>query len=101
MATAFALDRDAIASLCRAHGASRLRVFGSANTGRFDPDLSDVDLFVEFEPSTPDLFDAYFGMREDLEALSGRQVDLVMANAAANPYFAKSALESAEELYTA
>ena len=50
MATALVLDRDAIASLCRAHGVSRLRLFGSAITGQFDPEHSDVDFFVEFDP---------------------------------------------------
>jgi hypothetical protein len=95
------LDRDAIALLCRVHSVSHLRVFGSAVTGHFDPTRSDIDFFVEFDPHTPDLFDAYFGLKEDLEALVGRPVDLVMANAVTNPYFAKTALASAEELYAA
>jgi predicted nucleotidyltransferase len=99
--TALNLDRDVIASLCRAHNVTRLRLFGSAIRGDFDPALSDVDFLVEFAVHTPDLFDAYFGLKEDLEALVGRPVDLVMSNAVANPYFAKSALDSAEELYAA
>jgi uncharacterized protein len=101
MATALVLDRDVIASLCRAHGVSRLRLFGSVITGHFDPEHSDVDIFVEFDAQTKDHFDAYFGLKEDLESLLGRPVDLVMANAVTNPYFAKSALASAEELYAA
>ncbi|GAB3582211.1 hypothetical protein GCM10027406_24650 [Leifsonia lichenia] len=101
MATAFTLDRDAIALLCRAHGVSSLRLFGSAVNGRFDEEHSDVDFFVEFASGTNDLFDAYFGLKEDLEALLERRVDLVMANAVNNPYFAKSALATAEEFYAA
>lgn len=101
MATALVLDRDVIASLCRANGVGRLRLFGSAITGQFDPKHSDVDVFVEFDAHTQDLFDAYFGLKEDFEALLGRPVDLVMANVVTNPYFAKSALASAEELYAA
>ena len=99
MATVLTLDRDAIATVCRARGVARLRVFGSATTGRFHPESSDVDFFVEFAPQTSDLFDAYFGLKEDLEHLLGREVDLVMADAVSNPYFAKSALAAAEDLY--
>lgn len=101
MASALALERDAIANLCRRHGVSRLRVFGSALTGRFDSAGSDVDLLVDFDPQTVDLFVASFGLKEDLERLLNRQVDLVMTNAVTNPYFAKSAIASAEELYAA
>lgn len=101
MAPAIPLDHDAIAALCRAHGVSRLQVFGSVLTGRFNQDRSDVDFFVEFAPSIPDVFDAYFGLKEDLEELLGRPVDLVMVDAITNPYFASSALASAEELYAA
>lgn len=101
MAAAPILDRDAIAALCRAHGVSRLRMFGSAVTGRFDPERSDFDFFVEFEPETADLFDAYFGLKEDLEALLGRQVDLVMPGAVTNPYFARTAFATTEEIYAA
>jgi predicted nucleotidyltransferase len=102
MNTALALDRDAIAELCGAHGVSRLRVFGSATAeDRFDTERSDVDFLVEFAPGTPHPFDAYFGLKEDLERLLDREVDLVMANAVRNPYFASSALAGAEELYAA
>lgn len=42
------LDREAIAHACERYGVARLRVFGSAVTGRFDPNRSDVDFFVDF-----------------------------------------------------
>jgi predicted nucleotidyltransferase len=46
--------RDTLAALCRLHGVARLDVFGSAARGvDFDPARSDVDLLVEFAPSTP------------------------------------------------
>lgn len=101
MAMAPVLERDAIANLCRVHAVCRLRIFGSAITGRFDPERSDVDFLVDFDPQAPDLFDAYFGLKEDLEKLLDRQVDLVMADAVTNPHFAKSAFASAEDLYAA
>lgn len=95
------VDFDAIAQVCRSRGVRRLRVFGSATGDRFDEFRSDVDLLVEFEPGAADLFDAYFGLKEDLERVFGRRVDLVMMDAVRNPYFAAEALGSAEELYAA
>lgn len=101
MTTGLALDPIAIASLCRAHNVTRLRVFGSATTDRFDTTLSDVDFLVDFAPGGPDPFSEYFGLKEDLERLLGRSVDLVMANAVRNPHFAASAAAGAEEIYAA
>jgi predicted nucleotidyltransferase len=95
------VDRDAVAAVCRARGVSRMRVFGSALGDRFDDALSDVDVLVEFLPGLADPFDAYFGLKEDLEVLFGRRVDLVMADAVRNPYFEASATAHAEELYAA
>lgn len=101
MDSTLVLDREAIATICRAHGVQRLRLFGSAASTRFDPSRSDVDVLVEFGAEARDPFDAYFGLKEDLERLLGREVDLVMASAVRNPHFAASALAEAEELYAA
>jgi predicted nucleotidyltransferase len=80
---------------------SRLRVFGSATSDRFDPERSDIDFLVGFSPGSEDPFDDYFGLKEDLERILGRDVDLVMENAVQNPFFAASANASAEVLYPA
>ncbi|BDZ65561.1 nucleotidyltransferase family protein [Agromyces mangrovi Wang et al. 2018] len=95
------VDRDAVAAVCRARGVRRMRVFGSATGDRFDEVHSDVDLLVEFQQGVADPFDAYFGLKEDLEELFGRRVDLVMADAIRNPYFEAGAVATAEELYAA
>ncbi len=101
MTIGLALDRDAIADACRAHGVSRLQIFGSATSEHFDIERSDVDFLVEFAPGSKDAFAAYFGLKEDLESLLGRKVDLVMTNAVRNPHFAASASTGAEEVYAA
>jgi predicted nucleotidyltransferase len=101
MKTELDLDERAIASLCRRFGVRRLSVFGSAVAGQFDPARSDVDFLVEFEEGAPGLFDAYFGLKESLEQLLGRPVDLVMPKALENPYFAASVERSRRELYAA
>jgi predicted nucleotidyltransferase len=101
MTIGLALDREAIARSCRAHSVSRLTIFGSATSASFDTERSDVDFLVEFAPGSDDAFGAYFGLKEDLESLLGRPVDLVMANAVRNPHFAASAARGAEEVYAA
>lgn len=95
------LDRQAIDALCRRFGVRRLSIFGSAATGDFSPERSDVDFLVEFDPDLGGRFDAYFGLKEELERLLGRPVDLVMPKALDNPYFAALVERSRRELYAA
>jgi predicted nucleotidyltransferase len=97
----FNIDREAVAQACRAHGVRTLQIFGSATSTRFDPAHSDVDFLVEFFPGSTDPFDDYFGLKEDLERIVARDVDLVMVAAVRNPFFARSAAETAEQLYAA
>jgi hypothetical protein len=79
---------DALPALCRRFHVSRLDLFGSAATGHgFDPAHSDLDFLVAFQPLSPAAYaEAYFGLREALETLSGRPVDLVTEAALENPY---------------
>jgi predicted nucleotidyltransferase len=95
------LNQAAVADLCRRFGVRRLSIFGSAATAGFDADTSDVDFLVEFEDTPGSAFDAYFGLKEELERLVGRSVDLVMPKALENPYFAESVERSRRELYAA
>ena len=68
-----------IAALCRKHHVRRLDVFGSAARGDFDPIRSDIDFLVEFDRSAPEAMTlhSFLGLKDSLEALLGRQVDLV------------------------
>ncbi|MCG3199317.1 MAG: nucleotidyltransferase domain-containing protein [Candidatus Omnitrophica bacterium] len=94
--------RERMAEICARRGVKRLRLFGSANGESFDPSTSDLDFLVAFEPlGLGTSADAFFGLKEDLEALFGRQVDLVMESAIRNRYFKKSADSSAILLYAA
>ena len=80
--------RPQIESLCRRFGVARLELFGSATTEDFAEDRSDFDFLVEFVLGGEiKALDAYFGLKEELEALLGRPVDLVMPSAIRNPYF--------------
>ncbi len=74
--------RVELAEICRRYGVRRLDLFGSATGIGFDPEASDLDFVVSFQRrDPPELFNRYFGLKEDLEGLFGRGVDLVMEGA--------------------
>lgn len=87
--------------LCRRYGVRRLEVFGSAASDAFDPQRSDIDFLVEFDSEPSRLFDRYFGLKESLEALYGRSVDLVTAGSMQNPYFIEAVNKSRQLVYAA
>jgi len=101
MAGPLVIDRQAIEALCRKYAVRRLVLFGSAGTDHFDEATSDIDFLVEFDDAPVSRFDAYFGLKEDLEALIGCPVDLVSTAALDNPYFAESVASTSRELYAA
>lgn len=70
-------NREAIATLCRRHGVRKLEVFGSILRGDFDPARSDVDVLVEFEANAAGSFTNFLDLKESLQAVFGRAVDLV------------------------
>jgi len=98
MVSLIADDSASVANLCRQHGVRRLEVFGSAARDELS-ETSDVDFLVEFEPRTSGQFDAYFGLKEDLESLFGRPVDLVVTSAIQNKYFLESVNRHREVVY--
>ena len=71
-----AAKKDEIAEACRRHGVARLSVFGSAARGLdFDASRSDADLLVEFGGSRRE--DPYTVLKEEMETILGRPVDLL------------------------
>lgn len=91
-----------LADLCRQYRVRSLALFGSATGGAFDPEASDIDLLVTFEPMPPaEHMRSYFGLLEGLEALFGRTIDLVEPAAVRNPFVLDSILKSRVPLYAA
>lgn len=89
-------------ALCPRFGVRRLAVFGSAVRGDFDESKSDLDFVVEFLPLEPgELKTAYFGLANELEALFGREIDLIELRAVKNPFVRRRILEQQETLYVA
>ncbi|MDE2747156.1 MAG: nucleotidyltransferase domain-containing protein [Chloroflexota bacterium] len=68
---------EEIAELCRKHQVQRLDLFGSAATGDFDPDSS------------------------DLTSLFDQPVDLVSETDLKNPYFRQAVEETRASIYVA
>ncbi len=70
--------RADIAALCRRYHVRQLEVFGSAARGvDFDPASSDADFLVEFGPDADPGLKGYLEMKEALEDVLGREVDLI------------------------
>lgn len=93
---------DAVQRLCQEHHVARLELFGSAVTGEFNFDHSDVDFLIEFLPLSPAArADAYFGMLAGLQDLFTRDVDLVEVEAVTNPYFKRTVDAQRTVIYAA
>jgi uncharacterized protein len=94
--------RAELAELCERLHVQRLELFGSAAGGRFDPASSDLDFIVEFKPLAPAAYtEAYFSLKEGLESLFGRPVDLITGSSLENPYFRESIEACREQVYAA
>jgi uncharacterized protein len=94
--------RNKLAAMCKKHGVRALALFGSAASGEFDAERSDLDFVVEYEPQLPaSRADTYFGLWSELEALFGRRVDLIERDAIRNPFFRQSVEMTQVTLYEA
>ncbi len=93
--------REELRESCRRFHVRRLDLFGSATGDDFDADRSDLDFLVEFDRGAPRAmsFKTFFGLKEALEALFGRSVDLVEPSAMLNPYPKQSVERSRESVF--
>ncbi len=91
-----------VADICRRYHVRRLDLFGSAAHGPFDADRSDLDFVVDYM-ERPDrrTLDEYFGLKEDLQRLFLRDVDLVERQAVRNIYFREELEETQVGVYAA
>ncbi|HUT73727.1 MAG TPA: nucleotidyltransferase domain-containing protein [Armatimonadota bacterium] len=100
MPLAIAVDRGRIEGFCRKWRVKELSIFGSALREDFHPD-SDVDVLVELEEDAPwDAF-GWVDMIEELEAILGRQVDLVDKAGLRNPFRRHAILRTREVIHAA
>jgi predicted nucleotidyltransferase len=91
-------QHEAVADLCRRAHARRLEVFGSAVRDDFSVETSDLDFLVELEAVQPGEYaEHYFVLKEGLEQLFRRPVDLFTASALVNPYL-KARIDSERQV---
>lgn len=94
--------RAELTALCARLHVKRLDIFGSAVRGGFDPSASDLDFLVELDVAEPAQYaEAYFSLKEGLEAIFKRHVDLVTRSSVVNPYFRESIDSCRQQLYAA
>ena len=88
-----------LARLCEERRVARLDVFGSAVTGEFNPETSDLDFLVAFRDPSDDEFRESMELGHALEALFGRKVDVVSERSITNPYFRANIEDTREPVY--
>jgi predicted nucleotidyltransferase len=91
--------REEIARLCKQFGIRRLEVFGSAATGAFNPESSDLDFLVDLGGYERGVAKRYLRFAEALEQVLGFDVDLVTEDSITNPYFRHSVGQNREFVY--
>lgn len=92
------VDPAALASLCARHHIRRLSAFGSVLRDDFGPE-SDVDLVAEFEPGAI-IGLRFFDIRDELEHVLGRRVDL-LSREYLRPAYSAEILSSSRDVYVA
>lgn len=94
------IPENQLSELCRKWKVRELSFFGSILREDFSP-TSDVDVLVSFDPTAPWSLWDLMEMKEELEALFGRSVDMVEKEALRNPWRKRRILSSYEVVYAA
>ena len=88
-------------ALCRRLGVRRLDLFGSAAMG-YHSATGDLDFLVDLGDLPPGEYaEAYFGLREALERMFSKPVDLVTTASLRNPFFKQRLEQTRSLLYAA
>ncbi len=94
------IDRERIAEFCQTWRITEFSLFGSVLREDFGPE-SDVDVLVEFATDHPwSLFDIV-DMEDELKALFGRNVDMIMKGGLRNPFRRHEILSTRQVVYAA
>ena len=94
------IPMTALEEFCRKWKIRELSLFGSVLRQDFRED-SDVDVLVEFEPGHGWGLYEVVDMEDELKALFGRKVDLVMKGGLRNPIRRREILKTRRVLYAA
>ena len=90
---------ERIKQLCKEYKVKNFSVFGSVLTDNFSSE-SDIDFVVDFEENDPlEYTDLSFQLKDKLEYLLKRQIDLIEERGIKNSFFRKEIDESKVVLY--
>ena len=90
---------ELIKRLCKEYRVKNFYVFGSVLTENFSSD-SDIDFVVDFDENDPIKYtDLYFQLKDQLERVLKRQIDLIEERGINNSFFKKEIDESKVVIY--
>lgn len=90
---------DRIVATCQKHQVDKLYIFGSVLSETFSS-KSDIDFLVRFGPiSLGNYFDNYLQLKNDLNSILQRPVDLVEEQTLKNPVLIKSIRANQQLIY--
>ncbi|MEK7165821.1 MAG: nucleotidyltransferase family protein [Patescibacteria group bacterium] len=93
----FHIDQTKLAPICKKYNAEYLGVFGSIVHGDDNPD-SDIDMLVRFAPEAETGLLELSAMRDDLQQITHRKVDL-LTEGFLSKYFKNDVLRDVKPLY--
>jgi predicted nucleotidyltransferase len=96
--TNISVTNDAIRQLCDRWKIERLSLFGSVLRDDFGPQ-SDVDILVSFQADSEWSLWDWIEMKEEMQTLFGRDVDVFEESGLTNPFRRRRILETREVIY--
>jgi len=94
------IPHDRIIAFCQHWEVRELALFGSVLNERFSSD-SDIDILISFSDQAQWSLYEMMDMREELEKILGRKVDLVEKEALKNPFRRQAILSERQVIYAA
>ncbi|NQV34520.1 MAG: nucleotidyltransferase domain-containing protein [Phycisphaeraceae bacterium] len=94
------LPKDRIVEFCQSKKVTEFALFGSILTDTFGPD-SDIDVLVSFDAACRYSLLDLARMKQELEVLFDREVDLVEKASLRNPFRKQAILNNMEIVYAA
>jgi predicted nucleotidyltransferase len=92
-------NMEQIKEICKKYKVKNFFVFGSVLTDSFSPN-SDIDFIVDFEEKDPIKYtDLYFKLKDKLEKILNRQIDLIEDRAIKNSFFRNEINQSKVLIY--
>lgn len=90
---------EQIKKICVELQLKQLDLFGSATTDNFGPD-SDLDIIIQFKKNA-DLnhFDNYFRLKEQLQSIFHRPIDIIIDGSVKNPYLKENISQTRINIY--